>query len=82
MADLPSERLVKDLPPFSNVGLDYFGPFEVRKGRGTAKRHGVLFTCMTSHAVHLEVAFNHGLMYQCHKEISMPKRSRAAHKVR
>lgn len=34
MADLPSERLAMDLPPFSNVGLDYFGPVEVHKQRG------------------------------------------------
>ena len=26
MANLPHERTLPDLPPFSNVGLDYFGP--------------------------------------------------------
>ncbi|KAG5271401.1 hypothetical protein AALO_G00179310 [Alosa alosa] len=40
MADLPRERLVMDLPPFSNIGLDYFGPLEVRRGRSTVKRKG------------------------------------------
>ena len=72
MADLPSERLVVDLPPFSNVGLDYFGPFEVRKGRTRLKRYGVIFACMTSRAVNLEVMFfNHRLVHQCHQKVSV-----------
>ena len=56
MADLPLERLEPDLPPFTNVGVDYFGPIETKRGRTTLKRYGVLFTCMTSRAVHIEVA--------------------------
>lgn len=31
MADLPIERVVPDLPPFTNVGVDYFGPIDVKK---------------------------------------------------
>lgn len=56
MADLPRERILPDHPPFTNVGVDYFGPIVVSKGRGTAKRYGVIFTCLACRAVHLEVA--------------------------
>ncbi|XDV39580.1 hypothetical protein PO909_008806 [Leuciscus waleckii] len=31
MADLPKERILPDKPPFTNVGVDYFGPITVRK---------------------------------------------------
>ncbi|KAK0131615.1 hypothetical protein N1851_033674 [Merluccius polli] len=58
MSDLPLERIVADLPPFTNVGVDYFGPFEIKRGRSFEKRYGVLFTCMASRAVHLEVAYS------------------------
>nr|XP_033947601.1 uncharacterized protein LOC117452900 [Pseudochaenichthys georgianus] len=56
MADLPSDRLLPNKPPFTNVGVDYFGPIEVKRGRSIVKRYGVLFTCMTTRAIHLEVA--------------------------
>ena len=56
MSDLPSDRLITDLPPFTRVGMDYFGPIEVKRGRNTVKRYGVIFTCLTCRAVHLEVA--------------------------
>ncbi|XP_061882235.1 uncharacterized protein LOC133633659 [Entelurus aequoreus] len=57
MASLPQERILPDLPPFTNVGLDYFGPITVKRGRSLVKRYGALFTCMSSRAVHLEVAY-------------------------
>ena len=56
MAALPPERVIADLPPFTNVGVDYFGPMNVVQGRSTVKRYGCLFTCMASRAVHIEVA--------------------------
>ncbi len=58
MADLPTERITADLPPFTNVGVDYFGPIDVKRGCACVKRYGVIFTCMASRAVHLEVAYS------------------------
>lgn len=59
MADLPSDRLEPG-PPFSSVGVDCFGPWDVvarktRGGQANSKRWAVLFTCLTSRAVHIEV---------------------------
>ena len=38
MANLPEERLIPDKPPFIFVGVDYFGPIEVKQGRSHVKR--------------------------------------------
>ncbi|XP_076849293.1 uncharacterized protein LOC143497287 [Brachyhypopomus gauderio] len=59
MADLPAERLQCD-PPFSFVGLDVFGPWDVttrrtKGGQANSKRWAVLFTCMSTRAIHIEV---------------------------
>lgn len=56
MADLPEEHVAPNIPPFSHVGIDYFGPIEVKRGRSHVKRWGVILTCLASRAIHLEVA--------------------------
>ena len=56
MASLPEDRLIPDKPPFTYVGIDYFGPLEVKQGRSRVKRYGCLFTCLTTRAVHIEIA--------------------------
>lgn len=54
MCDLPAER-VNPSPAFSFVGTDCFGPFTVKEGRKEIKKYGVVFTCLSSRAVHIEV---------------------------
>lgn len=59
MANLPADRLSTE-PPFTNVGLDVFGPWSVssrrtRGGHAHSKRWAVIFTCMSLRVVHIEV---------------------------
>ncbi|XP_055918341.1 uncharacterized protein LOC129950422 [Eupeodes corollae] len=56
MAPLPPARLSLYCNPFMFTGVDYFGPLMVTEGRRQEKRWGVLFTCLTTRAVHVEVA--------------------------
>ncbi|CAB4008321.1 uncharacterized protein LOC110040095, partial [Paramuricea clavata] len=55
MADLPIDR-VEPSPPFTYAAVDYFGPWIIKEKRKELKRYGVLFTCLASRAVHLEIA--------------------------
>ena len=52
---LPTERLAYQFSPFTNTGVDYFGPFYVTVRRSTEKRLGFLFTCLTTRAVHVKI---------------------------
>ncbi len=56
MAPLPKDRITPFKPPFTFVGVDYFGPMLVKQGRSQVKRYGCLFTCLTSRAIHVEIA--------------------------
>ena len=80
MADLPDSRLGYQQPPFTNTGVDCFGPLLVRNGRKTETRYGALFTCLTTRAVHIEIA--HSLdtdSYLMAMRRVMARRGRPAH---
>ena len=66
MADLPKCRLRLQSPPFYSTGMDCFGPMTVKIGRRQEKRWGLLFKCLTTRAIHLELVehldANHFLM--------------------
>ncbi|CAC5418632.1 unnamed protein product [Mytilus coruscus] len=56
MASLPEDHLIPNEPLFTRVGVDYFGPFEVKIKQSYEKWYGVIFTCLASKTKHLEVA--------------------------
>ena len=56
IADVPSECLIPDQPPFTFVGIYYFGPVLVKQKRSHVKRYGCIFTCLTTRAIHIEIA--------------------------
>ena len=55
-AALPERRLGEKMRPFTHVGMDYAGPFEVKVGRGKPRKklQVLVLTCMSVRAVHLE----------------------------
>ena len=57
MSDLPNFRIPRECAPFENVAVDYFGPFYLKFGRRQRiKAYGVVYTCLTTRAVYLELA--------------------------
>lgn len=55
MADLPAARLRLNKPAFWSTGVDCFGPYMVKIGRRREKRWGIVFKCLTSRCVHLDL---------------------------
>ena len=58
MGKLPVERL-KPSPAWSCTAIDLFGPFKIKdevKKRTIGKTHGVVFNCLATRAVHVDLA--------------------------
>lgn len=54
MGELPECRWTRGTV-FGETGLDYFGPIEVRVRRHLEKRYGIIYVCMATRAIHLEL---------------------------
>jgi len=46
---------VADVPPFTNTGVDFAGPLYAKMPDESTKAYVCLFTCATTHAIHLEL---------------------------
>ena len=55
MADLPACRLTACNKPFKFCGIDYLGPFRYRNLRSECKAWGLLFSCMCTLCIHVEL---------------------------
>ena len=62
MRQLQNKRTAAFDPIFTNTEVDYFGPILVKYSKTTRfisrhnKHYGVVFTCLTTRARHLELA--------------------------
>ncbi len=54
MGELPASRVTPYETPFTFTGLDIFGPFHVKRGRGSQKIYGCIFICFVTRAIHIE----------------------------
>ncbi|XP_072395159.1 uncharacterized protein [Diabrotica undecimpunctata] len=61
MGNLPVERITPS-KPFTNTGVDYCGPFDIKvsrlRGESFVKAYICIFVCLSVKAVHLELAFD------------------------
>ena len=79
MGQLPSSRVIPS-PAFSKTGIDYAGPFTLKKGytrkQVLIKAYMCIFVCFCTKAVHLEVVSDLSTEFYCSfKTIYIPSRS-------
>ena len=55
MADLPECRVTATEKPFKYCGVDYLGPFTYRQLRSDCKAWSILFTCLCTRCIHIEI---------------------------
>jgi hypothetical protein len=58
MGELPICRLDWGKKPFTHTGMDLFGPINATQFRRRVKCYGMIFTCMVTRAIHLELALS------------------------
>ena len=60
MTDPPKTCLAPFMPPCYYTACDYFDPYKAKIGRNkTANHYGVIFSCLNTRAVHLELTVDY-----------------------
>ena len=77
MSDIP-DFIVKPNPPFTYSAVDFFGPIMVRgevNERTWRKVWGCVYTCLSSRAVYVDMARDHGTdsLLLVHRNFSVNK---------
>ena len=55
VSDLPSFRVTTVNKPFKFCGTDYCGPFVYKQNRSLCRAWGILFTCLCTRCVYVEI---------------------------
>lgn len=55
MPQVPPSSLRLYKPAFYSTGIDCFGPIQIRVGRRNEKRWGILYKCLTTRAVYIDL---------------------------
>ena len=55
ISDLPACRLMACNKPFKICGVDYLGPLRYRQNRSECKAWGLLFSCLCTRCIHVEL---------------------------
>ena len=55
LSDLPSFRVTRANKPFQIGGTDFLRPIMYRQGRSDCKAWGLLFTCLSTRCLHVEI---------------------------
>ena len=65
MADLPACRVTSNYKQFKFCGIDYFGPYTYRQNRSDCKAWRLLFTCLCTRGIHVELVTSLNLTSFC-----------------
>ena len=71
MADLPACRVTATNKTFRYCGVDYLGPYFYRQNLSNCKCWGLLFTCLCTRCIHVEIVSSLDLNEFCSRFLGL-----------